>query len=557
MWRYVNYNGLDKYCRYLNVGLFQADDPDSIGPSAKTCRGRFGDFLKDRLGIQRMPCGLQIADLIVKGALRPDLFVGLPRDYFLMWKRFPLLDGSEIPQELVWSDCQCRLIDDHRKWSLECALHPYDSVLKSDFVERFSEKVPPNLEKFEHPNGISFRPFEAYLRYWKAYIFVEALDGYEDIGRFLSSKIGRETVISNYSETSKRWEVEYDGIFDRISFYRTAKTILTLWQGDCCATSGRELSEFILKVSNGSTELLERDLEKLLILFGHWRAREQAGRRYYQHAIEQLRYDVFLLLEWLCPLTGKRAEIYFEKWGRPNQGYVRLREVISFEEFELEESFCERAPDYSKPLVNAGILADVKGAYGRLVEYDSFWPWIRAFSDVHHKQVPTSPKKPLVFRQPRILDRLLVLAVRTEILIRAFFRTAVKPEEPRSLRLVFGGFLENLSPSSMARSILSEVSEKSNWDKSELFGKPDEIFARIEGLAGNDRWSEIQHHIFRSILRFNAARNHFAHHSYKDRSMNTRIETLPGEILISCLDTVIYMESVVQEIASESQNSEV
>ena len=549
MWRYVNYNGLDRYCRYLNVELYRVEEPYSTGSFATICQGRFGQFLKDRLGIQRIPYGLHMVDMIVKGALIPDLFVELPPEYFSSWRQFALMDDSEIPKELKWADYHRVPVDDYGTWSVESALHPYDSEIKSDFVDRFSANVPQNLENYTHSNGFSFRPYEAYFQYWKAYIFVEALDGYEDIGLFLSSKIGRETVISNFREKSKRWEVEYVGIFDRLSFYRTAKTILTLWQGDCYTTSGKELSEFILKASNGTTEVLEQDLEKLLILFGHWRVKEQAGRRYYLHALEQLKYDVFLLLEWLCPLTGKREEMYFEKWSRPNQGYVPLREVISFEEFELEESFCERAPDYSKLLVKAGILADVKSVYGRLAKQDSFWPWIRAFSDVHHKMVPTNTKKPLVFRQPRILDHLLVLAVRTETLICALFGEAVKSEEPKTLSEVFGGLLDKLPPKSAARTVLCEVVK--NRKKTHLYERPEEIFGKIDSISGDT--SEIQPHMIKSILRFATARNYFAHHFYKDRYINTGIETLPGEILSSCLDTVVYVESVVQEIASACQ----
>ncbi len=549
MWRYCNYNGLDRYCRYLNVGLFRVEDTFSIEPSAMICHGTFGQFLKDRLRIQRMPCGLLIADMIVKGALKPDLFVGLPRDYFLSWRRFPLLDGSEIPQELKSADCHSLSVGDHGTWSLESALHPYDGQLKSGFVDRFSEKVPQNLENYKHPNGFSFRPFEAYFRYWKAYIFVEALDGYEDIGLFLSSKIGRETVIANFKEKSKRWEVEYEGIFDRLSFYRTAKTILTLWQGDGSTTNGKELSEFILDVSNGTTELLEGDLEKLLILFGHWRTKAQAGRRYYQHALEQLRYDVFLLLEWLCPQTGKREELYFKKWSRPNQGYVPLKEVISFEEFELEDCLVTYAPCYSRPLVEAGLLADANSVYARLAKYDSFWPWIRAFSDLHSQLRHTNPTKPLFFKQPRVLDRLLVLAVRTEILIRAFFRAAVKHEEPDLLREVFGGFLNKLSPTSEARTVLCEVSK--NWKQTRLYEKPEELFGKIDSIPGDT--SEIQPHMIKSILRFATARNYFVHHSFKDGLVNTQVEKLPREILFSCLETLVYMESVVQKIASRSQ----
>ena len=55
------------------------------------------------------------------------------------------------------------------------------------------------------------------------------------------------------------------------------------------------------------------------------------------------------------------------------------------------------------------------------------------------------------------------------------------------------------------------------------------------------------------ILRFATARNYFVHHSFKDGLVNTQVEKLPREILFSCLETLVYMESVVQKIASRSQ----
>ncbi len=83
MWRYVNYNGLDRYCRYLNVGLYRVDDPISM----TICQGTFGQFLKDRLRIQRMPCGFSMVEMIVKGALLPDLFVRFPSESLLSKNR--------------------------------------------------------------------------------------------------------------------------------------------------------------------------------------------------------------------------------------------------------------------------------------------------------------------------------------------------------------------------------------------------------------------------------------------------------------------------------------
>ena len=54
----------------------------------------------------------------------------------------------------------------------------------------------------------------------------------------------------------------------------------------------KELSEFIQKVTDCNPELLEQDMEKLLILFGHWENRQKERRRHYPQAIEtsQARY---------------------------------------------------------------------------------------------------------------------------------------------------------------------------------------------------------------------------------------------------------------------------
>ena len=196
-------------------------------------------------------------------------------------------------------------------WSLESLLHPYDEELKSDFVDRFSGEVPRTLKIQEHPNGDYFRPYEAYFSYWKSYIFAEALDGYEHIDKFLSWETGREILISRFAVVSQQWEEEYKDVFTRLSFYRTAKTILTLWKDPRLSTTYKELSEFIQKVTDCNSELLEQDMEKLLILFGHWEKRQKEGRRYYPQAIELLRQDIYFLLEWLCTLNRKPQKSLF------------------------------------------------------------------------------------------------------------------------------------------------------------------------------------------------------------------------------------------------------
>ncbi len=557
MWMYSHCNGMDLYSRYLNVGLYR-DTPLAIGSSAKVCHGWFGHYLKDRLEIQRIPYGLSIEDMIVKRALIPDLFVELPSEYFVSWDNYPLTGGSETPENLIPADYNSISILTMGDWSLESLLHPYDEELKSDFVDRFSGEVPRILKKQKHSNGDYFRPYEAYFSYWKSYIFVEALDGYEHIDKFLSGKTGREILISRFTDVSQQWEENYKDVFTRLSFYRTAKTILTLWEAPCLSITDKELSEFIQKVTDCNPELLEQDMEKLLILFGHWKKRQKEGGRYYLQAIELLRQDIYFLLEWLCALTGKPQKVYFEKWSYntgPHDIWIQLKEVISYEEFELESRFMIYAPDYAETLKKEGYLTNAKDIYARLAKHESFWPWIRAFSDLHDERGHTSSSKPLVFRQPRVLDHLLVFAIRTEILIRAFFRKATQVEERRELRRVFNEFSKKLPDGSKERSILGAISDKNTWKKTELSGKPEEIFENIDRISRKKKWNKSQHHIFLSILRFVATRNYFAHHFYVDRALNNIADELTGKIVDSCLKSVIYMDYVVQEIISKCQMS--
>ena len=550
MWKHCNYNGMDQHSRYLNVSLYM-DTSCFTRRSAEVCRGRFGRYLKERLKIQRIPYDLSIADMIVERMLIPDLFVWLPSEYFTSWSNFPSTGHCETPEDLIPASYHSVSIINQGDWSLESLLHPYDKKdLKKDFVDRFSEEAPRILKEKKHPNGFYFRPYEAYFSYWKGYILVEALSGYEDIEKFLSWEAGQSVLISRFIDVSQKWEENYKDTFTRLSFYRTAKTTLALWENPHPAKTYKEVSEFIQKATKFSPELLEQDIEKLLILFKDWMKQLKEGRRYYPQAIELLRQDIYFLLEWLCNLTGTSEEVYFEKWSYrvtwDMQPWVQLKEVISYEEFELKRRFITYIPgSYAKILEEAGYLTDIEKIYARLSEYESFWPWIRAFSDLHDQLEHTSTTKPIVFRQPRVLDHLLVFAIRTEILIREFFRKATHSEK-KDLRKVFSCFSEMLSENSEHRKILCEIYGR--WNKTKLIEKPDDIFEKINCISQPKKWSKFQHHILLSVLRFVTARNYFAHHSFKDITLNSPIVELTAQIFESCLESVIYMDSIMQEI---------
>ena len=231
--------------------------------------------------------------------------------------------------------------------------------------------------------------------------------------------------------------------------------------------------------------------------------------------------------------------------------WIQLKKVISYEEFELERRFVTYIPgSYCKTLEEEGYLTDIERIYARLAEYESFWPWIRAFSDLHDQLVHTNTIKPIVFRQPRVLDHLLVFAIRTEILIWEFFRKAAPPGEGNRLRDVFNNFSKILSEDSKNRKILCEAVGK--WNKTELRKKPNNIFEKVNCISQPKGWDEFQHHALLSLLRFVTARNYFAHHYFKDRTLNSPIEELTAQVFESCLESVIYMDSIMQEIVTES-----
>lgn len=425
----------------------------------------------------------------------------------MSWKNFPLTPADfrrEPLGKLKTAGFYLYSIRPCGAWSPECLLHPYDQQeWRKDFVKRFTSPIPSTLKKETHPNGHAFLPYEAYFNYWKIYIFVEALDRGEDIENFLSPEQGRATVISRFATVSK-------GVTD------------------CQAPQ------------------LEDDLERLLILFGRWKYRLESGSRYYLHAIELLRQDIYFVLEWLCRLTNKPEKVYFQKWSyesRVPERWADLTEVLSYEEFELQKMFERLVPFYAETLVKAGYLSDIQSVCTRLSNHESFGPWSRAFTDLHKSLNPVKPTQPIIFKQPRLLDHLLVIAIRTEILIRSLFRKAFATEDDRDFRKVFEQLSQEFPEDSKPRCIFGSIADKATWNRTELSGKPSDIFGEIDRLPLKKNWSHLMHHIFTSILRLVTARNYFAHHSYEDERLN-QTGDLAGKVLKSCVESVVYVELV-------------
>ncbi|MGE0822748.1 MAG: hypothetical protein AB7P18_11575 [Candidatus Binatia bacterium] len=226
MLRKMRINNIDMDCRYLDAQLFL---PPITGHVAD---GRLGHYLKSILDITKLPYRISLVDLIREKVVELDLFVLLPRKYFLNYENFPQRQAKFVPglnkavEIASYHSVNIVLVPGETS-SLKDLLHPYDQEKwKTDFVEKFLSRVPDTLRYKAHPNGHKFAPYEAYLNYWRAYTFVEALNGYENIENFLPPRKGRSIMMARFAKVSKRWEDSYKEIFARVSFYRTAHAIL-------------------------------------------------------------------------------------------------------------------------------------------------------------------------------------------------------------------------------------------------------------------------------------------------------------------------------------------
>lgn len=544
MFRTVTYSSGDMYCRYLDISLCHSYGSD-------TCGGRFGYYLKDYFGLERLPYDLKLSKLIMAGALSPDLFVRLPNSYFKKWINFP-----EYPAD--WQGNESNVEKAAHKYNiyyhpsddlaLSDLLHPYDAEpLKNEFVQRFKADIPRRLNIIRMEEYRSFLPYEAYFAYWRGYVLVDALTGYLDISRFLSEKQGLAKLIRWISTVNENWNQRYLSLFQRLSLYRTAMSIIHSRNAKCELTC-KQVSEFLLGLSLSETtaDTLEADLEQLLILHDRWqREIEEKGRAHLKKALELLTQDIYFLFEWLCTSTDLGEDYYFKKWSYEHwrtAEWAQLKDIIAYEEFELRGSFVRSLKFYCKEINVFGYADNLDEIYTCLCKIDSFAPWIRSFSDMHKI---INNKAIIYFSQPRILDYLIIMTIRTEVVIRDMYINYLNKEDsPDYFLNVLKGLAIVLKDKKRAK-VLESLG--SDWDKTKLNEKPEDMFANIDSIERKRGWNDEMMYFYKQILKFVTSRNYFAHHSYKDENINARRGIITADVLKSCIQSLVFLDSLLQE----------
>ncbi|EPE4802307.1 hypothetical protein ACSI5G_003212 [Vibrio vulnificus] len=537
MYRRIRYSSGDYYLNYLNVSAHYIRNG--------ICSGKFNNYIKETFGIKKLPYNIELIDLIKGDDSRYELFVDLPEEYFNEWVNYPYFGGFENSEATkstgaIYHDI---LIVGRNDNELSDFLHPYDSYLRVNFLNRLKSNPVDELVIKEHKNGRKYRPYEFYLAHWRAYIIFEVVNNCMFIEKYLNEERGRLYFTSEYQRVNDYWVTNYASTFKRVSTYRSfvARFINSRIN---YRYNGEEVSTFLLGHLQSTKEDLLSDMTGLLTIHKYWEnLAKSSGLLSYEVGLKELKKDIYFIFEWLCHSGFSESEL-LRKWSSNNckkENYSFLEDVLDFEEFKFRDSFTRYVPVYASSEIEDWMNKDVNliGLYSELENLNSFYPWIRSFYDLH-KSINNKDSIHLV--QPRIIDFLIVFTIRTEVLIRDLIYTRFSYEN-YNLKDVFS-YISNKIKDKFDRNTISSVSDKSNWDMTVLRNKPEDIFEKIHKCSVGKCWPKNRKYFFVQILKFVTSRNYFAHHSYKDDDLNFHANELSREVLTSCLFSVLYITSV-------------
>ena len=528
--RKINYSRADFYCRYLSLGL-------PLVPRSKNNVGRFGAKLKE-LGISRFPYEIHPSEFVFLKILTPSLYVKLPETYFEEWENFPNLpcenNGSVDP--LVG------MYDLHVIWRAGDALgdlvHPYDGELKATFVEKYKSSIPSKPTIQRHSTGAQYIAAEGYLPYWHAYALADSYYLYRHIESLsLSKEDGYDQVINLVRPAVSNFCKKYAEVFDRVSWYKTIVTDANL--GEYNSTNG-EIFSLAQTHSDITIHALKSDLRLLLKLDFLWSGKINLhGCVVLKNARNELAKDIYFIYEQLRILNVTAESIFDEFGSRGSQFYLTpLDRVLGVEYFEFKDCFVTLGKIYSSQIEVFGY--ECSGSiFDCLIDVSGFDAWIRAFKDLH-LSLDENNSISISFKQDRIVDALIVMSVRTEVVLREMFRPLTQDGSNGTIVDFLKAIKEKAQPEKIK--VLENIRSQING-KTKLNKRPDELFLEISNYNPKNCSKEDLYFI-QVVLKFITARNYFAHHAYKDDVLNNRLSLLALEVIRSNLATLLFFQKI-------------
>ena len=522
--------------------------------------GHFGQYLKEQFGIEKLPYGITIVEMLERRMIKPDLLIKFPKN--ASGKSF----SDFYNKGILFSS----LFHSNKGWDSESFLHPYDVLNYKDWR---CKTVPSAFKLEECSDGVKRISYEAYFRYWRIYIFAEALsDGYDRIGGFLSFDEGIGKLEERFQEKNSYWEKTYKDAFDRLSYYQAAKAMLHTHKALKRSVTEQENTQYLSALEfiqqeklSYTPDMMEEDIARLIELFHKWEYRAKDAPKYYTQGLVLLRRDIYDLTEWLAIATKTTWDECFERrngW-RHYSGSNYLKHVVCFERFDLEEVFTRYAVELCSKEAETILKTDenqTKVLFDRLSglsDYNSsFGSWVRILSDLQGQLGGTSTKNPISFKETRIVDYLRNFAITTEALMRQII-VDIEPQINRlsSLGEVFKRLQDkyerckNSTYRDAFETVVKEFKITNMRDIDDLTEK-ESIFSKVNSnyqivLGSGDVQKQFAVH---SILSFVTARNYAAHHFCRDDELNNFIDDQPCQIFYSCIASIVFIDTIVQEI---------
>ena len=291
---------------YLSVGAHRV--------TKEICEGKFKYFLKEAIGLKKLPYNLNLIDLLTLNHSSYDLFVKLPKQLFETWDSYPSYPKSEqVLDSKIRSaehfDEEIPIYDANQHEFL----HPYDTTLRNDFVNQFISDEIKDIPIFEHSRGygIKYRPCEFYLEYWRGYILIDTCVDCKFIDHYLSRSEGTSKFQEAFVKNNNLWVSKYKKSFNILAKLRTAIGY----------SINTQKKDYYLKLKE-YLQLNEEDLFKILseLLEIHkswiWKKKNRDTTDL-DKALLQLQYDVYIIYCWLLNLDVS-SNVIFSRYTYPN-----------------------------------------------------------------------------------------------------------------------------------------------------------------------------------------------------------------------------------------------
>ncbi len=525
----------------------------------------FGQYLKEQFGIKKLPYDITVVEMLERRRIEPDLLIKFPENP----------NGERFSDFYYKGRDFCSFSHRNEGWDHESFLHPYD-VLNTKAWRR--KRVPSSFKLEEYPDGGKRIHYEVYFRYWRIYIFAEALSyGYDRIDQFLPCDEGIGLLEERFQKTSDYWERNYKDAFDRLSYYQTAKAILRIQKAPKGSISQQENAQYLSALEfiqqeklSYTPDMMEDDIETLLWLFRTWEDRAKEEPKYYKQGLILLSQDIYDLTEWLAIATDSTWIKCFERrngWGEYS-GSNYLKHVVCFERFALEKVFvgytvelCKKSEKILK--TERKKAKDLFDRLSGLPDYNSsFGSWVRILADLQGQLRGTSKKNPISFKETRIVDYLRNFAITTEALIRQIAVDIDPQTNKLSLLKIFKslqnkyGQCKNPTYRDAFKTVIEELGKNNKvnitnlHDIDDLTDKKESIFSKVNSKYQIDPGSgdvQKQFAVY-SILSFVTARNYAAHHFCRDEELNNPRDDQSCQIFYSCIASIVFIDTIVQEI---------